>query len=76
MKNMKKLSELCLGEGKRVCSLDCVGGMRRRLLDLGFLPGTAVRCVGVSPLGDPIAYSVRGKVIAIRKRDACSIILE
>lgn len=29
---------------------------RQRLLELGFIPGTIVRAVQISPLGDPVAY--------------------
>lgn len=76
MKNTKRLSELCVMECAEVRSLLCEGAMRRRLLDLGIIPGTRMVCVGKSPLGDPRAYAVRGKVIAIRKRDADKVILE
>ena len=40
------------------------GSMRRRLLDIGLVEGTRVECVGVSPMGDPAAYCIRGAVIS------------
>ena len=46
------------------------GAERRRLQELGFVPGAQVECVGTSPLGDPRAYQLRGTVIALRRRDA------
>lgn len=46
------------------------GAQRRRLQELGFVPGAQVECVGTSPLGDPRAYQLRGTVIALRRRDA------
>lgn len=46
------------------------GAQRRRLQELGFVPGAQVECVGISPLGDPKAYQLRGTVIALRRRDA------
>ena len=46
------------------------GAQRRRLQELGFVPGAQVECVGTSPLGDPKAYQLRGTVIALRRRDA------
>ena len=49
--------------------------MRRRLLDIGLIPGTEVACLGVSPLGDPRTYLVRGKMIAIRARDAEGVVI-
>lgn len=43
---------------------------RRRLLELGLFPGTPVTAVRRSPLGDPIAYEVRGMVVALRRDQA------
>ena len=75
MKNTKKLSELRVGEGGRVHSIITEGSMRRRFLDIGFTPGADVLCVGKSPLGDPIAFIIRGAEIAIRKSDASGILI-
>ncbi len=70
MKNNKCLAALLPGEAGTVTMLCCEGGIRRRLLDIGMIPGTRILCVGRSPLGDPSAYFVRGKTIAIRREDA------
>ena len=43
------------------------------MLDLGFLVGERVRCVGVSPMGDPLMLVVGGKVVALRRRELKSI---
>ena len=48
----------------------CRGLERRRLMDLGLLPGTIVEAELVSPGGDPTAYRVRGAVVALRKEQA------
>lgn len=48
----------------------CRGPERRRLLDLGFVPGTEVKVVMESPLGDPVAYEVRGTTVALRRDQA------
>ncbi len=56
-------------------SLTAEGLVRRRLLDLGFVPGTAVQGVRRSPFGDPTAYMVRGSIIALRGEDADRIIV-
>ncbi len=49
------------------------GKMKRRLYDLGFLPGEMVQCVLVSPFLDPKAYMVRNSLIALRNCDARDI---
>ncbi len=66
------LSDLEPGEQARVISLSaaCRGAERRRLLDLGFVPGTLIEVEMISPTGDPIAYRVRGTVIALRNEQA------
>lgn len=53
-----------------VIALDAVGAERRRLLDLGILPGCEVRAERTSPLGDPTAYLVRGGLVALRRSQA------
>lgn len=66
------LSSLKPGERTRVTGLSpaCRGAERRRLLDLGFVPGTVVEVDMISPAGDPTAYRVRGSVIALRREQA------
>ena len=51
----------------------CRGTERRRFLDLGILPGTAVEAELVSPGGDPTAYRVRGTLLALRAEQAQNI---
>ncbi len=71
---MLPLSALPPGASARVMSIDTSdGALRRRFAELGIFPGTAVRCVLRSPLGDPQAYLIRGIVTAIRARDARAI---
>lgn len=45
----------------------CQGTQRRRLLDLGVVPGTLVEPVLVATAGDPTAYRIRGALIALRR---------
>jgi Fe2+ transport system protein FeoA len=51
-------------------------GERRRMVDLGILPGTRIENVMSSPLGDPIAYRIRNAVIALRREQAQMIEVE
>ena len=64
------LDALRVGQWGQVAEVLTEPAMRRRLLDLGLVPGTAVSCTAVSPAGDPAAYLIRGAVIALRQRDA------
>ena len=64
------LSALRDGQQARVAALHL---MRRRVQDLGLVPGTRVTCVRRALSGDPIAYRIRGAVVALRKCDAAQI---
>ncbi len=70
------LNMLPLGSKARVKRLDCCGKARRRMLDLGLIIDTAVEALLKSPSGDPVAYAIRGAVIALRSEDAGKIIVQ
>ena len=70
-----RLSVVPEGKTVKVRELLTTGSMRRRLLDIGLIPGTRVTCTAVSPAGDPAAYLIRGAVIALRGRDAGGVYL-
>jgi DtxR family Mn-dependent transcriptional regulator len=67
-----RLSALRPGRRAKVVSISprCRGAERRRLLDLGILPGTIVEAEMRSPGGDPTAYRVRDALIALREEQA------
>ncbi len=44
--------------------------LKRRFLDLGFIPGAKIKCVLISPFKDPKAYKINGNIIALRDIDA------
>ncbi len=69
------LSGLKPGEIGRVVQLSrsCRGLERRRLMDLGILPGTLIEVEMRSPTGDPTAYRIRGSTIALRREQAGQI---
>ena len=75
MEDARSLWQLAPGHRAWVGELSAQGELRRRLRDLGFVPGAQVECLGRSPLGYPAAYRVRGAVVALRRRDAQLIAL-
>ena len=48
-------------------------GLRRRLLELGFVPGAQLRVVKRAPLGDPLQVTVHGYHLSIRRADARAV---
>ena len=72
------LSDLEEGEVGRVRAISsrCRGLERRRLQDLGVLPGTEIQAELSSPGEDPMAYRIRDAVIALRKEQAALILID
>jgi len=64
------LDKLKIGQSATVKILHNQSTERRRLFDLGILPGTLIENVMPSPLGDPVAYRVRSSVIALRREQS------
>ena len=71
-----RLSELQLGESGQVVRVEGMEEQRRRLMDLGVIPGTIIAAEMASPMGDPTAYRIRGALIALRKDQAGLIVIE
>jgi len=70
------LFNLPMGSIGKVKKLTAEGSVRRRMLDLGLISDTDVLALRRSPLGDPIAYQIRGAVIALRSEEANKILVE
>lgn len=68
----RRLSELARGESGTVVGISpaCRAIDRRRLLDLGVVPGTVITAEFASMSGDPMAYRIRGALMALRREQA------
>ncbi|MEL6180062.1 MAG: FeoA family protein [Myxococcota bacterium] len=66
----RALSALKEQEQGVVSRLEFPEPMRRRMLALGFVPGSMVRVNRTAPLGDPVQYEVRGSIICLRRSEA------
>ncbi|MDP2364390.1 MAG: iron dependent repressor, metal binding and dimerization domain protein [Ignavibacteria bacterium] len=73
----KALSSLKIGEEGIILGIAKVlrGQQRRRLMDLGIVPGTKIEAELESITGDPVAYKVRGTTVALRKQQTDKIYL-
>ncbi len=65
-----RLSELPLWTPAVVESVDGPFELRRRLLEMGFCNQTAVTAIRRAPLGDPVAFRLRGYYVSLRKEEA------
>jgi len=75
MRNKNSLADLTQGDTATVSKITSSGSIRRRLQDIGLIPGTKIECIQKSPLGDPVAYLIRGAVIALRSEDSSCVII-
>ena len=75
--DLARLADLPTGGEAVVHSLapSCTGAERRRLLDLGVVPSTRIRCMFASPFGSPRSYEIRGAMIALRDHQAERILI-
>lgn len=71
-----RLDQLEPGERAVIHRIGGRGPFRRRLLELGLLPGTFVQRTGQAPLGDPLTYRVREAVICLRRTEAATVEVE
>ncbi len=70
---MYKLSELKIGQKARVEKVLADGKLRRRFIDIGIIEGTEIKCITISPQGNPKAFLIRGALFAIRNEDSALI---
>ena len=71
--NILTLDRLLINQSAIVAKINSSGLMRRRLMDIGIVPGTKLKCVLSSPIGNPRAYFVKESLIALRTKDAMEI---
>lgn len=70
------LDKLPLGHKAIIHKIHGEGQIRRRLMDMGLLKGVSIEVVHVAPMGDPIAYLVRGYQLLLRKSEAILVEVE
>jgi Fe2+ transport system protein FeoA len=67
------LAQLAPGAHAVIESVDATTAIGRRLADLGFLPRTPICVVRRAPLGDPVAYELRGYRLCLRRAEALRV---
>ena len=66
----KTINDLAIGEDAAVIKLNCTGSVRRRIIDMGLIPGVTVTLLRTAPLGDPLEIRIRGYEMSIRRSEA------
>ena len=64
LNNAPKLKKLIIS------AIECDGHLKRRLLQMGLLPGASVQVVRAAPLGDPIEVKSGDSLVSLRRNEA------
>ena len=73
---LRQLSALTAGRSAVIREIEGEATLRRRLLELGLLPGTVVTVRKRAPFGDPMQLHLRGFELTLRASDAGKIRVE
>ena len=71
-----RLSDASEGRVYKITRIEGTGIVKRRILNLGLLPGLKIEVVRRAPLKDPIEVVAKGNPISIRRAEASHVVLE
>jgi ferrous iron transport protein A len=71
-----RLDHLVPGARAVILDIEGDGPLVRRLMDLGLVPGTAIRYIRSAPFGDPLELVVRGMHLSLRRSEAARVHVE
>ena len=74
--NHIRLNELKKGQQAIIVQVGGKGAVKRRMMDMGIVPGSTISVVRVAPLGDPIEYLIKGYSLSLRRSEAKEILVE
>ncbi|SDF14302.1 FeoA family protein [Desulfovibrio legallii] len=69
------LTALSVGQQARIVRIVARGELARRIRDMGLGTGMAVSVMGYAPLRDPLALRCAEATIALRRREARTILV-
>jgi DtxR family Mn-dependent transcriptional regulator len=69
-------NDLRPGEKGKVIRIKSKTSLKKRLLDMGVVPGSEIQLEKVAPLGDPIDILIKGYHLSLRKEEAKEILIE
>lgn len=73
---MKHLSDLKVGKKCKVTRVIAEAVIKRKLLEMGIVPGVEIQIQKVAPLGDPVDVLVKGYHLSLRREEADAIAVE
>ncbi len=73
---IRTLKELRPGEKARIKDVTGNGSIRRRIAEMGLVPGVELVMERYAPLGNPVEIKTKGLHLSLRKEEAGTIVLE
>lgn len=73
---MIPMHQLIEGEKARISHIDAPWEIKRRLMEIGFTPGSLVQKLYQAPFKGPLVFACRGTSIALRPMEASVIIVQ
>ena len=74
-KDTVTLRDLREGDRAEIASVGGQGAFKRRLLEMGFMPGTTVIVKKYAPLRDPIEVIIKGYHVSLRREEAQKVMV-
>ncbi len=76
MSQIRKLTEIEIGQAAVIVKVNGAGAARRRMIDMGMTKGSRVEVIRKAPMGDPVEFRVKGYHLTLRKAEADLILVE
>jgi Fe2+ transport system protein FeoA len=73
---IKSLAELKPKEKGKIVQVKGSGAVRRRILDMGVVPGAELEMERMAPLGDPVEIRIKGYHLSLRHFEAQNVMVE
>jgi len=72
----RTLKDLLPGDTACIKAVTGHGSIRRRIVEIGLVPGVELMMERYAPLGNPVEVKSRGFHLSLRKEEADTIVLE
>jgi len=72
---MRTAANIKFGEKVIINDINTSNPSHQRIIEIGFTPGQEIELVNISAFDDPMAFSFRGTLIAMRRKEADCIIV-
>lgn len=72
----KGLNELRPFSRGRVKSVEGAPELKKKLLEMGIIPGSPLEVLRVAPFGDPVEVKIKGYNLSLRKNEAKQVSVE